>query len=218
MDITEPITSMYSDIDFATSILPYVKDNNLLLIAGDDKREVQLDKRSMRKNTYSNEVNSIVRDDSILLQEDNNSNANSIDFDSLNDHRDDESLVGCKNEDEEKDDYFSDNSDSRLSFIIDNISSECESNTKLNPSLGNSISSQNPVADGMSMSQPLSQDYVREWGSRPIDQWTKEEKYVVYGAYITHMLRLDVLNELGFTCSAGIAHNKILAKVCNNIM
>ncbi len=59
-------------------------------------------------------------------------------------------------------------------------------------------------------------DSLQLWLFRPRDEWNMNDMYVVYGCYLTSLLRQDILQELGYTCSAGIAHNKILAKVSSS--
>ncbi|KAF3325477.1 DNA polymerase eta isoform X1 [Carex littledalei] len=54
---------------------------------------------------------------------------------------------------------------------------------------------------------------VRKWLCRPDADY--EEKLLACGAIIVAELRIRVLHETQFTCSAGIAHNKMLAKLAS---
>lgn len=42
----------------------------------------------------------------------------------------------------------------------------------------------------------------------------EEDQLLVCGAAAAQELRTEILKQLGYTCSAGVAHNKMLAKVC----
>lgn len=42
----------------------------------------------------------------------------------------------------------------------------------------------------------------------------EDDQLLICGAAAAQELRNHVLKELGYTCSAGVAHNKMLAKVC----
>jgi DNA polymerase eta len=55
------------------------------------------------------------------------------------------------------------------------------------------------------------------WLSRPADYWTKEEAALVAGAALAKTLREDVRAQLGHTCSAGVAPNKLLAKLATGL-
>lgn len=55
------------------------------------------------------------------------------------------------------------------------------------------------------------------WLDRPAGLWTTEDRLLLAGAVIMDQLRKDVLNQLGFTCSAGIACNKMLAKLASGM-
>ena len=48
---------------------------------------------------------------------------------------------------------------------------------------------------------------------RPREAWTMDEKLLLAGLLAAANLRRDVLDECGYTCSVGVAHNKLLAKV-----
>eukprot|EP00981_Chlorochromonas_danica_P008873 scaffold2324_cov163-Ochromonas_danica.AAC.13 len=51
------------------------------------------------------------------------------------------------------------------------------------------------------------------WFDRPGTAWTMDDLLLICGAELARQLRADVFDKLGFTCSAGIAHNKMLAKL-----
>ena len=55
------------------------------------------------------------------------------------------------------------------------------------------------------------------WLSRPAEYWTKEEAALVAGAALAKTLREDVRAQLGHTCSAGVAPNKLLAKLATGL-
>ncbi|BFG28495.1 hypothetical protein CerSpe_147690 [Prunus speciosa] len=56
---------------------------------------------------------------------------------------------------------------------------------------------------------------VRKWLCR--NDADRRDKLLACGAFIIAELRLQVLKETEFTCSAGIAHNKILAKLASGL-
>eukprot|EP01031_Cornospumella_fuschlensis_P027876 gene27876-33661_t len=53
------------------------------------------------------------------------------------------------------------------------------------------------------------------WLDRPESHWSFEDKLLLAGVLVVRQLRADVLEQLGFTCSAGIAPNKMLAKLAS---
>ena len=55
------------------------------------------------------------------------------------------------------------------------------------------------------------------WWSRPEHEWREEEKLLAAGAYICFNLRKACVDELGYTLSAGIASNKMLAKLTSGM-
>ncbi len=55
------------------------------------------------------------------------------------------------------------------------------------------------------------------WLAREEMHWTREEMLLVAGAALVRDLREDVRSALGFTCSAGIAANKLLAKLATGL-
>jgi nucleotidyltransferase/DNA polymerase involved in DNA repair len=58
---------------------------------------------------------------------------------------------------------------------------------------------------------------VSAWFTRPPELWSTEDKLLVAGALVVNQLRQAVYDELGFTCSAGVANNKILAKLSSGM-
>jgi nucleotidyltransferase/DNA polymerase involved in DNA repair len=58
---------------------------------------------------------------------------------------------------------------------------------------------------------------ISAWFTRPPELWSTEDKLLVAGALVVNQLRQAVYDELGFTCSAGIANNKILAKLSSGM-
>jgi len=55
------------------------------------------------------------------------------------------------------------------------------------------------------------------WWERPRDCWIYSERLLVAGAVVVGRLRDRVRRECNFTCSAGIAHNKLLSKLASAI-
>ena len=55
------------------------------------------------------------------------------------------------------------------------------------------------------------------WLDRPEEMWTEEERHLVAGAAVLAEARAQVLSTLGFTTSAGVAPNKLLAKLCSGL-
>ncbi|KAK3254755.1 hypothetical protein CYMTET_36041, partial [Cymbomonas tetramitiformis] len=53
----------------------------------------------------------------------------------------------------------------------------------------------------------------QNWWGRDEMFWAEEEKLMAAAAAVIQGLREEVLRETGFTCSAGIADNKMLAKL-----
>uniref|UniRef100_A0A0V0IKK7 DNA polymerase eta n=1 Tax=Solanum chacoense TaxID=4108 RepID=A0A0V0IKK7_SOLCH len=56
---------------------------------------------------------------------------------------------------------------------------------------------------------------VRHWFTR--SDASRRDKLLACGAFLVAELRLQVLEETEFTCSAGIAHNKMLAKLASGM-
>lgn len=55
------------------------------------------------------------------------------------------------------------------------------------------------------------------WFDRPFHEWSTEDKYLLCGAIVVQSLREEVFRQLGFTCSAGVATNKMLAKIASGM-
>jgi DNA polymerase eta len=55
------------------------------------------------------------------------------------------------------------------------------------------------------------------WWDRDEREWSEEEKLLAAGAYICRNLRARCVEELGFTLSAGVAQNKMLAKLTSGM-
>lgn len=58
---------------------------------------------------------------------------------------------------------------------------------------------------------------VSSWWARPPPQWSPGERLLAAGASIVAELRARVEIELGYTCSAGIAHTRLLSKLCSGL-
>ena len=56
-----------------------------------------------------------------------------------------------------------------------------------------------------------------QWWCRSPPEWPEEEALFAAGAAIVCRARAEVTHRLGFTCSAGIAANKLLAKLCGGL-
>ena len=54
-----------------------------------------------------------------------------------------------------------------------------------------------------------------DWWQRPPEQWQPGERLLACAAAAVAELRAAVKDELGYTCSAGIAHTKLMAKLCS---
>ncbi|KAK1410898.1 hypothetical protein QVD17_37440 [Tagetes erecta] len=68
---------------------------------------------------------------------------------------------------------------------------------------------------GLDLNGKDEKDIVREWLTRR--DADHRDKLLACGAIIVAELRLQVLRETEFTCSAGIAHNKMLAKLASGM-
>lgn len=55
------------------------------------------------------------------------------------------------------------------------------------------------------------------WWNRPQHTWGTGELLLASGAAVVAELRQAVERELGYTCSAGIAHTRLLAKLCSGL-
>ena len=58
---------------------------------------------------------------------------------------------------------------------------------------------------------------MQNWWQRPAELWQPGELLLACGAAAVADLRAAVASELGYSCSAGIAHNKILAKLASGL-
>jgi DNA polymerase eta len=56
------------------------------------------------------------------------------------------------------------------------------------------------------------------WWTRGALEWSPDEALLAAGAVIVSRARAAVTLRLGFTCSAGIAANKLLAKLCGGVL
>lgn len=56
-----------------------------------------------------------------------------------------------------------------------------------------------------------------QWWGRPADSWRESEVLLACGAHIIHMARATIREELGFSCSAGIAHSLTLSKLASSM-
>lgn len=55
------------------------------------------------------------------------------------------------------------------------------------------------------------------WWSRPPACWPADEAMLAAGGLVVARLRARVLARLNFTCSAGVAHSKLLAKLASSM-
>lgn len=55
------------------------------------------------------------------------------------------------------------------------------------------------------------------WWARPAAQWAPDERLLAAGARVVAALREAVEARLGFTCSAGVSHSKVLAKLASGL-
>ena len=55
------------------------------------------------------------------------------------------------------------------------------------------------------------------WWSRAASEWRDDEVLLAAGALVVSNARREVTRQLGFTCSAGVAPNKLLAKLCGGL-
>ena len=56
-----------------------------------------------------------------------------------------------------------------------------------------------------------------EWWRRPLEEWDPNEAALAAGATVVAAARQRVEQQLGYTCSAGVAPTKILAKLCSGL-
>ena len=55
------------------------------------------------------------------------------------------------------------------------------------------------------------------WWARPAAFFSEDDRLLAAGAVLTHRARRAVSAELGFTCSAGVSDNKLMAKLCSGM-
>ena len=55
------------------------------------------------------------------------------------------------------------------------------------------------------------------WWSRDAEEWSDEELMLAAGSAIVARARREVTKQLTFTCSAGVAMNKLMAKLCGGL-
>ena len=58
-------------------------------------------------------------------------------------------------------------------------------------------------------------DTAATWWQRPPHEWQPGDRLLACAAAAVAELRQAVREELGYTCSAGIAHTKLMAKLCS---
>ena len=56
---------------------------------------------------------------------------------------------------------------------------------------------------------------VRDWFDQPHYMWNQDDKLLLCGAIICDELRFEVLKQLNYSCSGGVAHNKMLSKIAS---
>jgi nucleotidyltransferase/DNA polymerase involved in DNA repair len=56
---------------------------------------------------------------------------------------------------------------------------------------------------------------IRDWFDQPFFIWNQDDKLLLLGAIICDELRLEVLKQLGYSCSGGVSHNKMLSKIAS---
>eukprot|EP00873_Tetraselmis_striata_P042606 jgi/Tetstr1/462870/TSEL_007819.t1 len=60
---------------------------------------------------------------------------------------------------------------------------------------------------------PAGEAPLAAWLQRPEAEWDRQEQLLAAGCALLHSLRAAVTAETGFTCSAGLAENKLMAKL-----
>ena len=56
---------------------------------------------------------------------------------------------------------------------------------------------------------------VRDWLEQPHYVWNHDDKLLLCGAIICDELRSEVLKQINYSCSGGVAHNKMLSKIAS---
>ncbi|EFJ51109.1 hypothetical protein VOLCADRAFT_116690, partial [Volvox carteri f. nagariensis] len=73
-----------------------------------------------------------------------------------------------------------------------------------------------PSADAADVAQHHQHHHLqrlRAYWHRPLSRWDPHERLLVAGAVVAAQLRSALLRELGYSCSAGVAHYKLMAKL-----
>eukprot|EP00892_Ulva_mutabilis_P005177 jgi/Ulvmu1/3030/UM015_0070.1 len=68
--------------------------------------------------------------------------------------------------------------------------------------------------DGLDPGVPLT---AEDWYSRPVSAWSAADALLAHASQIVAEKRAKVHATLGFTLSAGVAHSKLLAKLCSGL-
>jgi nucleotidyltransferase/DNA polymerase involved in DNA repair len=69
------------------------------------------------------------------------------------------------------------------------------------------------AAGALLLQEPEGAEAVQAWWLRPASSWSPTDALLAAGAVVVAQARAAVKASLGFSCSAGIAHSKILAKL-----
>ena len=73
------------------------------------------------------------------------------------------------------------------------------------------------IPDEVLNSSSSSSSLADLWFLRPQHMWSTQDLMLIAGSIVVNDLRKAVLQQLGFTCSAGIATNRMLAKTCSGM-
>lgn len=65
--------------------------------------------------------------------------------------------------------------------------------------------------------ESLDQLSAQAWYSRPAPEWSAADALLAHASAIVAEKRAKVQAALGFTLSAGVAHSKLLAKLCSGL-
>ncbi|CAM9153003.1 unnamed protein product [Choristocarpus tenellus] len=87
----------------------------------------------------------------------------------------------------------------------------------INSDGGNDPEGSSSTNSANSLHSSVKSDKSQRWWSRPLHRWGQDEMLLACGAAVVAHLRKAVFHHLGYTCSAGVAHNKLLAKVGSNM-
>ena len=170
------------------------------LIAGDDRQEAQMAKRDIRDGhagtTFSRSKREGESSDGSNIVKEGEREGETVDV-SLSHSVPDEILDDREAEREGFDD-------------------DDDDNNSLSPSIDEDTEDYHNSQEREERSVRASQ-CEESWFRRPHFLWTIEDQLLLAGALVTMQLRTDVLSQLGFTCSAGVAHNKMLAKLSSGM-